>query len=908
MRSFLCTLLIPFLFVARPATADTLFTSNFDANTGATVLSGDLDNTTGSASVTINDWVKDARITSISSLTAISPGGGFAIARNGANFVNEDEVVINHNLNITPKSSKRGFSFQFIVSEDCYWDLTNLTVRSGHTSSAGSGQVYQSSLNYTLSGGSLGAPVSGSLTENYADRNLHTLNFDLTGTTIQAGTYTLEITMNNLASGGGYATFDGITLTGDNDLPSVPTIESFTASKSYVTEGGSVNLAWETSDATSLTITPGPGDVSSISTDGDGVTSVVVNGTTTFTLTASNDIGTVERTLQISSGPRRPNLVLFVVDDYGPQDTTVPFNLDSSGNPVAYNFNSYYKTDNLEILAAQGMCFTTAYAQTVCSPTRCGLMTGRNSARHGVTDWVGGGGSGAPSNWRSSGINASDVTLPELLGSAGYKTIHVGKAHFGNSSVKVKEDIGFDVNIAGGHWGHPPSNYIGTAGYGGLPGLENYDGSFYLTRALSMEANKALEDTVDEGRPFFLHMSFYAVHAPFTTNPDATGTYGDAVNGSHFSFSTQVEGMDIAVGAIRQKLIDLGVAEDTLIILVGDNGTDSPATTQDGLPSGKFSDWPMRGKKGSWWEGGSRIPMISCWALPNASNEFQQALPIAANSIETDIVTTWDIPITLLSVAGVEDGGNFGEDGYDLSPYLKGEAGTHRPQEIVIHYPHDSRSDYFSWIRRGDMKLIFDYKNYTHKLYNLATDPTESNDLSSSEPELTIALTRALAQKLDDTWGIAGPLKPRIATTGPDTNVVSIPNDPSVDVDEDGLADTEEDSNLNGLVDAGETNPDNDNTDGDATKDGAEVRTGTDPLNGASDFRSVLSGDFVSGMSISWPSKVGASYSIYSSDSLDNWSATPLATVPAAASGSTTSYVLPVSNDPRRFYKIVLND
>ncbi|GAA5497192.1 hypothetical protein Rhal01_03384 [Rubritalea halochordaticola] len=907
MKNSIYTFIVTLLCAVMPAVADTLISSNFDANTGAAVLTGDLDNSTGSASVNITDWVKDPRISSVSGLTAISPGGGFAVARSGSNVADEDMVVINHNLNISPAASKRGFSVNFTVDSGSYWDLTSLVVKAGHTSSSGAAQVYASDLNYTLSGGSLISPVTGSVTESYGDRTLHSISFDLTGTTIEAGEYTLEITMNNLSSGGAYASFDGITLTGQNDLPSLPEIHSFTADKSYATAGSTINLLWETSDATSLSITPGPGDVTSVTSNGDGSTSVVISETTTFTLSATNDLGTVQQTLEILSGPARPNIVLFVVDDFGPHDTSVPFNLDSGGNPVAYNFNEFYQTPNMEVLASQGMRFTSAYAQTVCSPTRCGIMTGRNSARHGVSDWVGGGGSGSPANWRSGGIGASDVTLPELLGGAGYRTIHVGKGHFAQTSVDIQQDIGFDVNIAGGRWGHPPSNYIGTAGYGGLPGLEGYDGSFYLTRALSMEANKAVENAVNEGRPFFLHMSFYAVHAPFTTNPDASGDYSSAVNNTHASFATQVEGMDIAVGAIRQKLIDLGVAEDTFIILVGDNGSDSPATTVNGLPGGSFSDWPMRGKKGSKWEGGSRIPMIGTWALPDSSNTFQQALPIPANSVETDIVTTWDIPTTLLGVAGVDTSLEFGEDGHDLSSYLSGAAGSHRPQEIVVHYPHNHRSDYFSWIRQGDMKLIYNYQTNSHELYNLANDPTETTDLASSEPETTMKLARALAQKLDATWGSAGVLKPTISTSAPNGNVISIPNDPSVDVDEDGLADTNEDPDLDGLIDAGETNPDNENTDGDSTNDGDELRTGTDPLSGASDFLGTLSGDSLQGWSVTWPSKPGANYSIYSSDSLTTWPETPIATVPAAAAGSSTSYILPQSSDPQRFYRVVLS-
>jgi arylsulfatase A-like enzyme len=718
---------------------------------------------------------------------------------------------------------------------------------------------------------------------------------------LSASSFTIEG-----VSTGGRSIISGFqVVSNDYALPTKPPIESFAATKTYVAPGSTVALSWETTGADTLTLNPGNIDLLPLSTDGDGTTSVTVNETTTYTITATNADGTAERPLEIAVGPDRPNLVILLVDDMGPQDTSVPFILDAGGNPVSYNFNSFYQTPNMESLAASGMRFTSAYAQSVCSPTRCGIMTGENSARHAVTDWVGSTVAGSPTNWRKTGIDGTVTTLPKLLKLGGYRTIHVGKGHFANSAVNVT-DLGFDVNIAGSHWGHPWKGYIGTPAYGGMPGMGDYDGSIFLTRALTMEANKALENAVGEGRPFFLNMCFYAVHAPFTTNPDATGDYSAKVNANHGKFATMIEGMDIAVGAIRQKLVDLGVAGNTLIVFLGDNGSDSPALSQDGLPSGTYSDFPMRGKKGSKWEGGIRVPFIATWAASDAANPFQQAIPIPADSIETDIVTSWDLSATLLDVAGLPGAADFGEDSHTLVPYFKGTPGTHRPQEVVIHYPHNHRSDFFSLIRQGDMKLIYNYQSNTHQLYDLAADPTESNDLAAAQPETVMRMARALAQKLDATWGPRGPLVPTVSTTAPNGNVVSIPNNPNVDVDADGLADSTEDADLDGLVDPGETDPDNDNTDGDRTPDGAEVRTGTDPLDPSSDFTGTLTPDPGGGFHITWPSKPGATYEIWTSDNLADWSDPPLATVPAADPGTTTTYVLPATTDPRRFYRVKL--
>jgi arylsulfatase A-like enzyme len=960
-----------------------IFTSNFDGNTGAYVFSGNTDNTAGSSSVAIVDWTTGSMVTSISGLTAISTtSGGFAQLQGGtATYAGPDNIYLSRNHNLDGSTSKRGFSLTFTLNSTT--NLSTLTVLSGHTTNTGTqDQSYSSTLVYSLSGGTLGAALTGSSSVDYGiSPAYHSVVFDLTGTSIGAGTYTLEIYQTNLSGGGAYAIYDGITLEdGALPPPPPPTIGSFTASPATVDAGGSVTLSWSTTNADTLRIDQGIGEVTgttstqvvvtadttytliaenaygsttsavpvtvnlypptiqsftaspaSVANYGDTVTlswqvsdaatlaidqgvgevtgtstQVVVNAATTYTLTATNSDGTDTAGIRVSTMVGQPNIVLFLVDDMGPHDTSVPFNLDTNGVPVAYGFNDFYVTPNMESLAADGMRFTSAYAQSVCSPTRCGIMTGHNSARHAVTDWVGSGSTGVPVNWRSAGLDASDTTLPKLLKLGGYRSIHVGKAHFAISSVDVATDLGFDVNIAGGRWGHPPAGYIGTPGYG-LPGLEAYDGSLFLTKALTIEANKALEDAVDDDVPFFLNMAFYAVHAPFTTNPDATGDYSAATGDTHAKFATMIEGMDMAVGEIRQKLVDLGVAEETLIVFVGDNGSDSPATNVDTLPDGIYSDFPMRGMKGSKWEGGIRVPMIACWGAVNPNNAFQQAIPIPANSIETDLVATWDLPVTFLNIAGLAGAVGFGDDGHDLTPYFSATPGTHRPQEIVVHYPHNHRSDFFSLIRQGDMKLIYNYQSNSHQLYNLADDPTESNNLATSDPNTLTRMARALAQQLDSTWGSRGVLTPTIATTAPNGNVVSIPNDPLVDVDGDGLADTLEDPDLDGLVALTETDPDNDNTDGDGTPDGAEVRTGTDPLDPESDFVGEWVSEAAGGFTATWPSAPGAVYEIQTTDDLTDWSDPPIATgIPASDPGTTTSHTVPASGDLQRFYRIAL--
>ena len=152
----------------------------------------------------------------------------------------------------------------------------------------------------------------------------------------------------------------------------------------------------------------------------------------------------------------RPNVILFVVDDMGVMDTSVPFLTDQQGKPVRYPLNRFYRTPQMEKLAAQGVRFNTFYAMSVCSPTRISIMTGQNAARHLTTNWIrpdrDNRGTLGPPRWNWMGLSNQAVTLPRLLQDAGYRTIHVGKGHFGPSKSPGSEpkNLGFDVNALHG--------------------------------------------------------------------------------------------------------------------------------------------------------------------------------------------------------------------------------------------------------------------------------------------------------------------------------------------------------------------------------------------------------------------------------------------------------------------------
>ena len=236
----------------------------------------------------------------------------------------------------------------------------------------------------------------------------------------------------------------------------------------------------------------------------------------------------------------KPNVILFLVDDMGLMDTSVPFVVDAKGEPQKYPLNEFYRTPSMEKLAAAGTRFTRFYAHSVCSPTRASIMTGQNSARHRSTTWIkpqsNNRGNFGPAEWNWTGLDKTSITLPRLLQGAGYKTIHVGKAHFGPDNHEGSEplNLGFDINVGGFSAGQPGSyyaeqNYARNGKTGQVPHLEKYHGTdTFLTEALTLEANRHIEACVKEQKPFFLHMSHYALHAPFDSDPRFAKNYAQS--------------------------------------------------------------------------------------------------------------------------------------------------------------------------------------------------------------------------------------------------------------------------------------------------------------------------------------------------------------------------------------------
>ncbi|MEQ9407590.1 MAG: sulfatase-like hydrolase/transferase [Fuerstiella sp.] len=475
-----------------------------------------------------------------------------------------------------------------------------------------------------------------------------------------------------------------------------------------------------------------------------------------------------------SQAADQPNIVIFLVDDMGVMDTSVPFLTDADGKAKRYPLNDYYRTPGMERLAGQGIRFNQFYAMSVCSPTRISIMTGQNAARHRATNWINprqnnAGSNGAP-DWNWAGLKKGDVTLPGLLSRHGYQSIHVGKGHFGPEKHEGAEplNLGFDINVAGAAFGAPGSylaqnNYSHPkrAGHHAVPHLEKYHGSdTFLSEALTIEAKSRVAETVRSGQPFYLYFAHYAVHAPFESDPRFAEHYTDSGKPKNAqAFATLIEGMDKSLGDMLDHFQELGVAENTLIFFLGDNGSDAPLGHQHEVACAA----PLRGKKGAHYEGGMRVPFIAAWAKPDPKNQLQQRLKIPAGQIQNQMANVTDLFPTILELAEVSMPDGHKVDGRPLQTLLAGKSDPGRARQFLMHYPHGvHRSNYFTTWRDGDWKVIYhtlperpttgghiQFSDGHFELFNLAEDPFEQTNLAKSEPEKLKRMMQGLIAQLE---------------------------------------------------------------------------------------------------------------------------------------------------------------
>ena len=518
----------------------------------------------------------------------------------------------------------------------------------------------------------------------------------------------------------------------------------------------------------------------------------------------------------------RPNIVFFIVDDMGWVDSSVAY-----GEQV-YPNNLRYNTPNMQRLASQGVMLTNAYACPVSTPTRTSLLTGVNAAHSRITNWTStmrdtpsdatGGAvammqSGANHDnttrfvrpeWNLNGMSPTEgventlyaTPLPQLLKEAGYYTILVGKAHWASAGTPGASpyNMGYVVNITGNVAGMPRS-YLSEENYGNTPEkwnllavqnmTEYYGTGIHLTEALTREALKTLDYPIMHDEPFYLYFAHYATHTPIQRDPRFVQKYLDAgMDEGQARYASMVEGVDKSLGDLLDYLDAKGVADDTIIIFMTDNGGNAENKSKGGVRF--MHNLPLRNGKGSVYEGGVRVPLMVKWKGKVAP----------ATRVNTPVICE-DLFPTILQMAGVKNYDVVQEvDGKSLVNLVtKGSklaakatkrgdiadqkaanafvvpesvSGIDPNRTLIFHYPHQWKPydlediDFLSAVRKGDWKLVYRMRTGKLELYNLKSDIGEQSDLSSVYPERVKELAAELSSKLR---GWNSPM-PRLRETG----------------------------------------------------------------------------------------------------------------------------------------------
>lgn len=434
-----------------------------------------------------------------------------------------------------------------------------------------------------------------------------------------------------------------------------------------------------------------------------------------------------------SIADRKPNIVLIVADDLGYAD-------------VGFHGVKDIPTPGLDALAAGGIRLTNGYVTgTWCSPSRAALMTGRYQQRFGDN-----GHEATP----GLGLDLEETTLADRLRAAGYTTGLVGKWHLGEDPKFHPMQRGFDEFFGFLRGGHnffpdvpiiifPDRNGIGedlgqtpegraTLDHQILRGKELVPEETYLTDAFAREAVSFIRR--HEAKPFFLYLSFNAVHTPMQATDDRLEKFASVNHPVRKVYNAMTLAMDEAVGDVLTQLSRSGLEEDTLIFFISDNG--GPTVHKYAYNASDNS--PLRGSKGTTLEAGIRVPFVVSWPGQIASGEKYD-----------EPVIQMDIFPTVLAAAGIDSESEKRLDGINLLPHLHGET-SGSPHEALYW-----RSLGQMAIRRGNWKLVSYFAKMDEgellrsdprdemtplRLYNLKRDIGESQDLSQQEPQVAAEL------------------------------------------------------------------------------------------------------------------------------------------------------------------------
>ncbi len=403
----------------------------------------------------------------------------------------------------------------------------------------------------------------------------------------------------------------------------------------------------------------------------------------------------------------KPNIILILADDLGWAD-------------LACYGNTFNETPHIDRLAQQGVRFTQFYAGPVCSPTRASIQSGQNQARLGITVHI-------PGHWRpfakmveppvALNLPLEIETFAERLGATGYTTGYFGKWHLGEEGFGPAEQ-GWQTAI------ETQGNVVPARV---APGPSPRRTAEFLTEQAEafIAANRA--------KPFLLQVSHFAVHIPLSTTPELLKKYQAKKPMPNYpsrpEYAGLLEELDQSVGRIVETVSRLGLAENTLIIFVSDNG--GLHREQGGTVT--TSNAPLRSEKGTVYEGGIRVPCIARW--PGV---------IPAGKPSATVAATIDFYPTFLAVASASAPPGQVLDGVNLLPVLRDPAASLGRDSLYWHLPHYHHSTPAGAIRQGDWKLIEFFEDGALELYHLAKDLGEADNVAKKYPERTAALQAAL--------------------------------------------------------------------------------------------------------------------------------------------------------------------
>ena len=411
----------------------------------------------------------------------------------------------------------------------------------------------------------------------------------------------------------------------------------------------------------------------------------------------------------------KPNIVIIVADDLGWSD-------------LSYMGSSYYETPNIDKLSESGLTFYNGYASAAnCAPSRATMLSGKYQNTHGIfsvaNPLLGFGSDRGSRKTRKiipietkSNLDLDFFVIPEMLKEIGYTNGHFGKWHLGDIGFHP-EDSGFDVNVGGNRHGGP-GGYFAPYPY---PDLTDVPNGEYLTDRIGDEVVKFI--TANKENNFFAYVPFFSVHTPIQSKPAYEKKYTKKDSNEYHNradYAGMIQSLDENVGKILDKIDSLNLSENTLIIFTSDNGGIRAISNQ----------YPLRAGKGSYYEGGIKVPLIFSWKGK-----------IDAETESYDRISNIDFYPTIKKLVGYNRPIDL--DGEDISPVLFGE--KLKKRELYFHFPiylepynvhKDNGTDPLFRTRPGTViikdnwKLHHYYEDNNFELYDLDKDLSESTNLA----------------------------------------------------------------------------------------------------------------------------------------------------------------------------------